>query len=429
MPYTRKDAVKDILDYFNNNRAWPTRRQYEKYSNHSVSHWKRKGWGNYSAVLESAKKQVGATTTNMESDFKEDSATITTKSARITTLEQLLEYAEVDLDIWDVDRHIVNKWEVGAKDVDDNLQVEPLFQVKAWLKRKVKSTLEMAMEHFVSRLELVQPITIPTRKCGPNPHMLEISIFDLHFGKYAWAAETGTDYDTVIAEAIYLRAVDDLIQKTKGFDVEKILFPVGSDFFHVNNLSGTTEKGTRQDVDTRLAHVLEAGFMAVVKAIEIARQIAPVHIVWVPGNHDKLTSMFLCKCLDAYYNQSKAVTVDASPKSRKYCRYGVSLIGFTHGDEEPARDLPVIMAAEEKEAWAQTSHREWHTGHVHKKKQTNYLAADTWGGVVVRVLPSLSGTDAWHFQKGYVKNVRSAEAYLWSKTDGYAGHFSSNYDG
>jgi len=38
------------------------------------------------------------------------------KNNRIKTLEDLIEHSNIDLDIWDIDRHIVNKWEVGAKD-------------------------------------------------------------------------------------------------------------------------------------------------------------------------------------------------------------------------------------------------------------------------------------------------------------------------
>jgi len=84
------------------------------------------------------------------------------------------------------------------------------------------------------------------------------------------------------------------------------------------------------------------------------------------------------------------------------------------------------MASEAPDAWAKSKHREIHVGHFHKRKQTQYLAGDTFGGVTVRVLPSLSGTDAWHFSKGYVKGLRAAEAYLWSKRGGYTGHLSAN---
>lgn len=54
---------------------------------------------------------------------------------RITTLEALLEYAQVDLEAWAVERWVINKWEVGAKGPDGALTVAPLIQVKAWLVR------------------------------------------------------------------------------------------------------------------------------------------------------------------------------------------------------------------------------------------------------------------------------------------------------
>jgi hypothetical protein len=81
-----------------------------------------------------------------------NTATISIKSARITTLDQLLAVCEVDSAIWEVDRYVVNKWEVGAKSEQKDLtwadgvvsgsvqsggmEVEPLFQVKAWLVRR-----------------------------------------------------------------------------------------------------------------------------------------------------------------------------------------------------------------------------------------------------------------------------------------------------
>jgi len=61
---------------------------------------------------------------------------VSTKHPRIKTLDQLLEAAQVDLDTWEVERYVINKWEVGAKDSMDEIKIHPLFQVKAWLRRK-----------------------------------------------------------------------------------------------------------------------------------------------------------------------------------------------------------------------------------------------------------------------------------------------------
>lgn len=63
------------------------------------------------------------------------------KGKRIKTLKDLLAHCEVDLGVWEVERHVINKWEVGAKDADGEIVVEPLFQVKAWLRKRKLETV------------------------------------------------------------------------------------------------------------------------------------------------------------------------------------------------------------------------------------------------------------------------------------------------
>ena len=225
---------------------------------------------------------------------------------------------------------------------------------------------------------------------------------------------------------MYVDAVEDLLSKSASYNIEKILLPIGQDFFHINNAENTTVKGTAQDVDGRPHKVFEAGYMAVIKAINNCLRTAPVEVLWIPGNHDRETSYYLAKYLEAYYRNTDHVTVDAGSKSRKYYHYGVTLLGFTHGNEEPHRDLPIIMASECSDIWNAVTCREWHVGHFHKRKETRYLAGDSFGAVGVRILPSLSGTDKWHYDKGYVNSHRVAEAYLWNLETGYAGHFPSD---
>jgi len=98
-----------------------------------------------------------------------------------------------------------------------------------------------------------------------------------------------------------------------------------------------------------------------------------------------------------------------------------------HGDRDdaPIKDLPLIMAQEKSEAWSRTKHKEWHIGHVHKRKESNFIAGDTFNGVHVRVIPSLTGTDAWHYQHGYTKNEKMAESFLWDYEEGCVGIFKT----
>lgn len=78
---------------------------------------------------------------------------LTYKTKRIISLDDLIREAKIDLSIWRVDRHEVNKWEVGRSNkqqhitydngvrngnVDDygDFNVEPLIQVKVWLSKR-----------------------------------------------------------------------------------------------------------------------------------------------------------------------------------------------------------------------------------------------------------------------------------------------------
>lgn len=57
----------------------------------------------------------------------------TSKGYEIKTLDDLIVACEINLEVWKIDRHIINKWPTKAKDRD----VFPLFQVKAWLSKRV----------------------------------------------------------------------------------------------------------------------------------------------------------------------------------------------------------------------------------------------------------------------------------------------------
>jgi hypothetical protein len=191
---------------------------------------------------------------------------------------------------------------------------------------------------------------------------------------------------------------------------------------------GTTAKGTVVDaVDDRFQKVFRVGCRAVQHAILRCREIAEVEVLWVPGNHDPETSWYMAEWLAAVFSSDKHVTVDSGPQDRKYRAFGNSLIGYAHGDDIKLGDLPLIMATDPtiREQWGKSRYQFWRIGHFHKKKETKYTGADTFNGVSVTILPSLSGTDKWHYEKGYVNNHRTAELALWSKDSGLTGTFSA----
>lgn len=372
------------------------------------------------------KKAFNPKSNEVIKDFRGNNVVVTTRSLNIKTLEDALIAAEVDLNEWEVDRFIVNSWEVTS--TKDGPQTYTNWQVKVWLKRKELSV--DTTQAFIEAVSEYKPEYSRTQKYPKlsRRYMQEFALFDIHLGKRAWEKETNENYDTEIAEKRFLDAISDLVSKSQGYTPEKILFPIGNDFLHVDSLEGTTTKGIRQDTDDRSTLIFKKGLLLLVKGIDALSDIAPVHVILVPGNHDQMSSFHLGTALYAWYRDVQWITVDDSPTTRKYIEYGKNLIGFVHGsrDDPPLHRLPLIMAQEQAESWARTNFREWHVGHYHRRKETSYNAGESFGGVCVRVIPSLTGTDAWHYQKGFVKEGKCAESFLWDYENGCIGTFRSN---
>ena len=349
----------------------------------------------------------------------------------VKTVEDVLKKAEVDTLLWEVDRFVANSWQTPrgkfAMIEDGTTAPTDLWQVKVWFKRKKSAPALKSIDSLIERLDGMAPIKpkLPKRK-KKDPHMLEVAIFDAHFGKLAWAPETRSNYDLEIARTTWLNGVADLVEKTKSFEYDEILLPIGNDFFHVNNKMMTTLSGTPQDADGRLQKIFEVGEEAVIRTVDYLRNIAKVKVLYIAGNHDETTSYFLSRVIEAYFKNDRDVTVDSSPLLHKYHRYGATLLGFDHGDKIKQSKLPMIMSQEQPLLWSETAYREWHTGHLHTKSDTVYQPSQTHDGVTCRRLPSISGTDAWHFAKGFNCNTRACEAYIFNKETGPVAHMTSS---
>ena len=272
------------------------------------------------------------------------------------------------------------------------------------------------------------PASLPIQQSKlDDPHMLVISPVDHHFGKLAWAPETGDDYDLHIAELLYVNAIEDALEFASGKNIEEIHIPVGHDIFHFDTVRGKTASDTQMDVDTRPQKVYVSACFAVAAAIDRAAKVAPVTVHYVRGNHDPSWSHHLCVFLWGFFRNNDRVRVDYSPMGRKYVEYGVNLNLMTHGDmsQKNIMQLPLQLAVLEKEAWGRTSNWEVHLGHFHHQKEMSFIPLQEQSGVVIRILPSLCGTDEWHFTKGFVGNRRAMMSLLYSKTLGYVGQHIS----
>jgi hypothetical protein len=253
--------------------------------------------------------------------------------------------------------------------------------------------------------------------------LLEIATPDLHVGKLAHSIETGgRPYDVKIAIATFERALEALIARTSIYNVEEILLVAGNDLFNTDNPENTTTAGTAVSTDGRFHKTFHHVRNMMVKAVERLRQRAKVHVLIVPGNHDRMTAYHLGDSLECYFHGDPQVRITNTPATRKYVEWGACLIGFCHGDEGRRTEYAQLMAAENPQAWGRTQFREVHTGHYHKQQ------LEEFHGVRVRILSALCPADDWHAAQGYVGAIRQAEAFVWSKEEGLLAQIYYNDD-
>lgn len=326
------------------------------------------------------------------------------------TLEEVMEMFDVDGKIWECSKWTCSNWDVTSTKAG---KTATNYSVKAEFKRRTDIiNYQELKEKFIKDVEEYIPNhPVVELKEETSNNLLEICVFDLHFGKLGWSPEVGEDYDHKIARTRFIHVINDIIDKASHLDYERILFVVGNDMFHVDNPENTTSKGTKQDTDVRWQKMFSEGCKLLVEAIDMMSKICPVDVLWVQGNHDFQTGYYASVYLEAWYRNSVLVSINAEPVARKYYLFGNSMIGFTHGDKEKKR-LNGIMQIEQPKFWGITKFREWHIAHRHSEHVVEE------NGLIIRSISSVCGTDSWHFSSGYVGAVKKAQAFVWNYETG-----------
>jgi len=340
-------------------------------------------------------------------------------STEVKTLDELVAACDIDTEIWDIERWTCGKWDFAIKDAStQEMVVRQMFKVRATMRRKVavmKARDEIERLAANSSKQFAAPPKYKTRR-KPKGCLYEESIYDPHFGKLAWGEETGhPPYDLDIAIKLYREASETLLSRVAGYDVARIMVPCGNDMFHIDDRDGATHRGTAMDYDSRFEKIFQRGCDAVIENIYRLSAVAPVDVVMVRGNHDTMAAWHLGHALGLVFQGHKHVTVDNSPKPRKYYKFGRCGFMLTHGDKASRRagsGYSALFASEQPEMWASTTYREAHIGHFHREQVVQDV------GFTVRTLPALCQPDAWHSENGFVGNPPTAMGMIWHPEEG-----------
>jgi len=324
-------------------------------------------------------------------------------------------------------RKAVRRW---VKNIDSTGLVEqceeaglPIDKVNHYWYKGEHFSIHVKDDNIVSYDEVRDEIIASMRDHAPmyptivrrnvsEGHLLVVDPADIHIGKLATAMETGEEYNSQIAVQRVKEGVQGILDKSEGFNIDKILFVAGNDILHIDTPHRTTTKGTPQDTDGMWYENFLIAKKLYVEVIEVLLAIADVHFMFNPSNHDYTNGFFLADTISTWFMNCANITFDVSINHRKYYRYGANLIGTTHGDGGKLADLPLIMAQEAKVDWGKTKHKYIYTHHLHHKVSKDHI------GVTVESLRSPSGTDGWHHRKGYAHAPKAVEGFIHHKDHG-----------
>ena len=263
--------------------------------------------------------------------------------------------------------------------------------VQAWIKQRAN---EFDPEDFLNAVRfMVEPYEYTPKIDTQADRMLEIPLFDMH-----WGISFMEHYQSVL---------DDILEIIHSRHWDRIVIPVGQDFFHNDSIvNPTTTKGTVVDkVD--MTRAVKEGRQFICAIIDAAiGNSNKTRVFYSAGNHDRSISwMFMQVLLERY----GAEIVDDSMEYRKVFTYGTNAVMVTHGDSKQAtaKNLAHIFPIKFPEEFAQSTIREVHSGHLHHEAE-----ADIYG-VMVRRLSSGAAVDDWSNRQDFVGTHRRFMLFEW----------------
>jgi len=316
--------------------------------------------------------------------------------------EEIIRILKIDTEKWKLSSY----W---------NKQHKDYWLISAMITQKtleVKDLLKETIDNFNPSYKPIAEVFINDNYSDPTVGVL--SIQDLHFGKEG--------NDDIVKE--FKEAVSTLVVKTyHSHKVDKMIYVIGGDLLNMDTFSGLTTKGTPVDNDYRAQDAYNMAFDSLYWSINFIKQFCDtLHIVYLPGNHDRLSSYHMAHALSKCFNGSTNIIFDVEYAERKVITYGSNFFAFEHGDVTK-KMTALVYATEFPTEWGSTLYRTCYTGHFHSKKVTEFVTDNEVHGFAIKHLPSLCKSDYWHYHNKFIGAKRQAIMEIHHGTKGKISEF------
>jgi len=353
-------------------------------------------------------KSVQAFRNIKQTDFKTTKKTFDKNGALVGRVEKRQSKELIDIP----ENHQVKRVSTNVSTGQQWVITEPKKDV---LSHSIDELKEIHTKFIEDAKEYAFDYPIFKREKIEDAHCLVFDAADIHIGKICSSFETGETYNSQIAVQRVRSGLNGILNKSNGWNIDKVIFIAGNDILHVDNAHSTTTSGTGQDTDQMWYDNYNMAKKLLVEIIEKLLTIADVEVVYNPSNHDFTHGFMLLDSVSSWFHNCKQVTFDNDMSHRKYTVYGNNLIGSTHMDGAKIDKLHGLMAEEASEHWHKCKHRYIYGHHVHHKTSKDVFS------VCIETLRSPSGSDSWHHRKGFQHSPQAVEGFIHHPIHGQVG--------
>ena len=262
--------------------------------------------------------------------------------------------------------------------------------IQSWIKSNAEDRLYLELIETIKQNTPHEIIKFTPKEEAEG--MLEIPLFDMHFG---------------IADLEhYMPTLKEILSIIDKQNYEEINIIIGQDMFHNDNFNGQTTKGTLiekvdvvkawNDAKTFWYNIIDNSLLKANK----------VQIIYSKGNHDKTLSWAFTQTLKERYGD----IVEDSLKERKCITYGSNFIGITHGEfkRNKPSDLRSQFSVRFPIEFANAKVKEIHSGHLHSEHGKDEY------GVMCRRLCTSGKEDEWSDGEGFLGANKRFMVFEWA---------------
>lgn len=242
----------------------------------------------------------------------------------------------------------------------------------------------------------------------------QYTITDYHLGMFSWAAETGTEWSSKIAEETIVKWFEVAIQNAPK--AKTAIFAQIGDFLHFDGLDPVTPQSKHVlDADVKYQQLIRMAMKVIRRIINmLLAKYEEVKLIQVEGNHDMASSAWLKETFSMFYEDNPRMYVDTNPTPYHCYTQGKLCLFYAHTHTKKMGAIDSVFVGMYKKQYGESEHVYAHTGHLHHmlKLESNLM--------ILEQHATLASKDSYAVRHGYLSK-RSATVITYHEDYGEVG--------